>query len=85
MKPQGWFQKDKSASRRPKALGDAVPPRASDASRFAARLRPHELIAMLTHHYARVRARSLPKVKVSLAVRMPSGKAAVTILTRSAF
>ncbi len=27
---------------------------------LAARLRPHELIAMLTHHYTRVRARSLP-------------------------
>jgi hypothetical protein len=80
MKPQGWFQKDKSPSKRPRSLGDAVPARISEASRLAARLRPHELIAMLTHHYARVRARSLPKVKISLSVRMPSGKAAVTIL-----
>jgi hypothetical protein len=46
---------------------------------FAARLRPHELIAMLTHHYARARARSLPKVKTSISVLTPGGKQAVVI------
>ena len=46
---------------------------------FAAKLRPHELIAMLTHHYARARARSLPKVKTTIQVRNPGGKQAVVI------
>jgi len=46
---------------------------------FAAKLRPHELIAMLTHHYTRVRARSLPRVKTTLSVSMPGGRQAVVI------
>ena len=46
---------------------------------FATKLRPHELIAMLTHHYTRARARSLPKVKTTIRVRNPAGKQAVVI------
>ncbi len=46
---------------------------------LAARLRPHELIAMLTHHYTRARARSLPRVKTTLCVTMPGGRQAVVI------
>jgi hypothetical protein len=79
MKPQGWFQKDKSTQARPVLAGAPATPRSSEASRLAAKLRPHELIAMLNHHYSRVRARSLPKVKVTMAVRMPTGKQAVVI------
>jgi hypothetical protein len=88
MKTQLWFQKDKSSAqknekKRPLLLGAPLLDRksgvASEASRFASRLRPHDLIAMLTHHYTRVRARSLPKVKTSLSVQGPRGKQAVTI------
>lgn len=46
---------------------------------LAARLRPHELIAMLTHHYSRVRARSMPRVKTTLQVATPRGRQAVVI------
>lgn len=79
MKPQGWFQKDKSSPKRHKLLGGPVLPRPAEAGRFAARLRPQELIAMLTHHYTRARARTLPRVKVSIAVRNPAGKQAVIV------
>jgi hypothetical protein len=75
----GWFQKDNSAPKRPRLLGGNALPGASEASRLAAKLRPHELIAMLTHHYARVRARSLPRVKITLAVRKPNGEQAVIV------
>lgn len=51
----------------------------AQAPSLASRLRPHELIAMLTHHYARARARSLPRVKTTLAVSDPGGRQAVTI------
>ncbi|MGL4240283.1 MAG: hypothetical protein ACRCTI_04140 [Beijerinckiaceae bacterium] len=79
MKPQGWFQKDKSASKRPAILGGPALPRSLEASRIAAKLRPHELIAMLTHHYTRARARSLPRVKVSITVQAPNGRQAVLL------
>jgi hypothetical protein len=75
----GWFQKDKSAPKRSKLLGGAARPGVSDASRMAAKLRPQELIAMLTHHYARARARSMPRVQITLAVSNPAGRQAVVI------
>ena len=56
-----------------------LPPAAPTRPSLAARLRPHELIAMLTHHYTRVRARSLPRVSTTLVVRNPSGRQAVVI------
>jgi hypothetical protein len=46
---------------------------------LAAKLRPRELIAMLTHHYMRARAQSLPPVKITLSVRDPFGRQAVTL------
>jgi hypothetical protein len=76
---QGWFQKDRSAAKRPVLAGLPATPATSEASRIAARLRPHELIAMLSHHYARVRARTQPRVSVSISVRAPSGKQAVLL------
>jgi hypothetical protein len=82
MKTESWFQKDarpapirRIPAERP-ALAPAVP---SSRPSFAAKLRPHELIAMLTHHYARVRSRSLPRVKTTLQVSNPRGKQAVTM------
>jgi hypothetical protein len=79
MKTQGWFQKDTPSRQRTFARlpGATLPP--AEKPGLAARLRPHELIAMLTHHYARVRARSLPRVTTKLTVANPSGKQAVTI------
>lgn len=77
MKRQSWFQKDLG----PSSLRN-VPQRtalAADRAGFTAKLRPHELIAMLTHHYARARARALPKVRTTIAVQGPDGKPAVTI------
>jgi hypothetical protein len=83
MKTQSWFQKDTTSSKRPTLLGAPLfgtnKSATSEASRFASRLRPHDLIAMLTHHYARVRARSQPKVKTSLSVANKKGNQAVTI------
>jgi hypothetical protein len=82
MKTQSWFQKDTGSLKRAALLGRPVgtrPSKTSEISGIAARLRPHELIAMLTHHYTRVRARSMPKVKTTLSVHTPKGKAAVTI------
>ncbi len=76
----GWLQKDKSERKRPRLIGGPVLPRQSEASRLAARLRPHELIAMLTHHYTRARARTLPKVTIRLSVLNGAGKPAVTII-----
>lgn len=60
---------------------EAAPPAPHQAPRpgLAARLRPHELIAMLTHHYTRIRARSLPRVRTSISVVMPDGRQAVVI------
>jgi hypothetical protein len=55
------------------------PPPTPARPTLAARLRPHELIAMLTHHYTRVRARSLPRVSTTLVVRNPAGRQAVVI------
>jgi hypothetical protein len=75
----GWFQKDKSATRRPVVLGGAAQPSASETGRLAAKLRPHELIAMLTHHYNKTRAHSRPRVKITVAVSNPEGKQAVII------
>lgn len=79
MKSQGWFQKDAAPLRRPRGLRpiEALP--LPERAGLAAKLRPHELIAMLTHHYARARARALPKVTTTLAVRSPGGRQAVTI------
>jgi hypothetical protein len=82
MKRQEWFRRDKPNAKRPKLLGSAASPRPTEASKLAARLRPHELIAMLTHHYARARARSLPRVKTSISVRTPGGKQAVTLASQ---
>ncbi|MGL4634539.1 MAG: hypothetical protein ACRCWF_01020 [Beijerinckiaceae bacterium] len=82
MKTQSWFQKDIGSVTRTARRIPAAEPRQSkqkDMSGIAARLRPHELIAMLTHHYTRVRSRSMPKVKTTLAVHAPNGKAAVMI------
>ncbi len=79
MKPQGWFQKDKSGVKRPKLIGKPAGPKTSEAARLAAKLRPHELIAMLTHHYQRARARTRPRVKITIAVRNPAGKQAVIV------
>jgi hypothetical protein len=76
----GWLQKDKSERKRPRLVGGPAASRQSDASRLAAKLRPHELIAMLTHHYTRARARSLPKVAIRLCVLNSAGKPAVTII-----
>lgn len=89
MKTQNWFHKDTSSARimasltRLPARPLLAPPAPSRPS-FAAKLRPHELIAMLTHHYARVRARAMPKaalprVKTTLSAETPRGKQAVTI------
>jgi hypothetical protein len=46
---------------------------------FAKRLKPNELISLLTQHYERVRARSRPKVITKIACFMPGGKSAVRI------
>lgn len=75
----GWFQKDKTPTRRPVLLGGAAAPKVSEASRLAAKLRPHELIAMLTHHYQKTRAVTRPRVKITVAVCNPGGKQAVII------
>ncbi len=76
---QSWFQKETPSRQWPIARlpGTTLPP--ADKPSLAARLRPHELIAMLTHHYTRVRARSLPRVTTTLSVANPSGKQAVVI------
>jgi hypothetical protein len=82
MKTQRWFQKDIRPVKRQALLGqpvDARQTKGKDMSGLAARLRPHELIAMLTHHYTRVRARSMPRVKTTLCVNKPDGKQAVMI------
>jgi hypothetical protein len=79
MTPQGWFRKDKGPPARSGRKGGPALPGLPDAARIAAKLRPHELVAMLTHHYARVRARSLPRVSITIAVRNPAGKQAVVI------
>jgi hypothetical protein len=82
MKTQSWFQKEAAISALSPILGKTVLGRkrsVNDLSGFAAKLRPHELIAMLTHHYSKVRARSLPRVKTTLAVSTPHGVQAVTI------
>jgi hypothetical protein len=82
MKTQGWFQKETVIPALSPKLGKSMLGRkraVNDISGFAAKLRPHELIAMLTHHYSKVRARSLPRVKTTLAVSSPHGVQAVTI------
>lgn len=75
----GWFQKDKPPVRRPILVGGPASPKTSETSRLAAKLRPHELIAMLTHHYQKTRAHARPRVRVTIAVSNPAGKQAVTI------
>jgi hypothetical protein len=75
----GWFQKDKTPARRPVLAGAPALPMASEATKLAARLRPHELIAMLTHHYQKTRAHARPRVKITVAVSNPVGKQAVII------
>jgi hypothetical protein len=70
------------AQKHPALLGQPLPARPgqiSEAAKFASRLRPAELIAMLTHHFIRARARSQPRVKTSLNVVNTRGKQAVTI------
>jgi hypothetical protein len=79
MKTQSWFQKDAPSTRKPAARMAGAPAAPVERTGLAARLRPHELIAMLTHHYTRVRARSLPRVKTTLSVATPRGKQAVII------
>jgi hypothetical protein len=81
MNTQSWFQKDNRSAPRSTPLSRPIlaPEAPVDKQGFAARLRPAELIAMLTHHYARVRSRSLPRVTTTLQVATPNGKAAVTI------
>ena len=78
-KSQSWFQKGVPSTPRtaPRPAGASMAP--VERPSLAAKLRPHELIAMLTHHYTRVRARSLPRVKTTLAVATPRGKQAVII------
>jgi hypothetical protein len=79
MKTQSWFQKDAPSKQRITARPAGAPMAPVERSGLVAKLRPHELIAMLTHHYTRVRARSLPRVKTTLAVATPRGKQAVII------
>jgi hypothetical protein len=79
---KSWFQKDTPSNLRLVPVGrPAVGSRrrADETSGFASKLKPQELIAMLMHHYKQVRARSQPKVKVSIAVSNPKGNQAVTI------
>jgi hypothetical protein len=79
MKTQSWFQKDAPSTHRTGVRPAAAPMAPVERTGLVAKLRPHELIAMLTHHYTRVRARSLPRVKTTLAVATPRGKQAVVI------
>jgi hypothetical protein len=82
MKNQNWFHNDPgpAAVRRPPAARPLIAaPAPTGKPGFAAKLRPHELIAMLTYHYSRVRLRALPKVRTSISVSNPRGKQAVTI------
>jgi hypothetical protein len=79
---RSWFQKDIKPLGRIAPLGRPATGsrrRADETAGLAAKLKPQELIAMLMHHYKQVRARSQPKVKVSLAVTNPKGQQAVTI------
>ncbi len=75
----GWFQKDKTGGKRPSPIGGPASPGVSEAGRLAARLRPHELIAMLSHHYQKARARTRPRVRITIAVQNPAGKQAVIV------
>jgi hypothetical protein len=79
MKTQSWFQKDAPSTQKTARRPAGAPVAPVERSGLVAKLRPHELIAMLTHHYTRVRARSLPRVKTTLAVATPRGKQAVII------
>jgi hypothetical protein len=79
MKTQNWFKMDSSSMPRPATRPAGKPTVPVERSALVARLRPHELIAMLTHHYTRVRSRSLPRVKTTLTVATPRGKQAVII------
>jgi hypothetical protein len=76
---KGWFQKDKTNSGRPALIGTPASPGLSETGGLAAKLRPHELIAMLTHHYQKARTRTRPRVTVTLAVRDPKGRQAVIV------
>jgi hypothetical protein len=79
---RSWFQKDIKPLGRVTALGrpaEGSRRRADDTASLASKLKPQELISMLMHHYKQVRARSQPKVKVSIAVANPKGKQAVMI------
>jgi hypothetical protein len=82
MKNQNWFHNDQGTvvtRRVPLARPAIVSPPPTGKPSFVSKLRPHELIAMLTHHYSRVRSRALPKVRTSISVSNPGGKQAVTI------
>jgi hypothetical protein len=79
MKTQSWFQKDSPSTPQKAARPAGAPVAPVERTGLVAKLRPHELIAMLTHHYTRVRARSLPRVKTTLSVATPRGKQAVII------
>ena len=82
MKTQGWFQKETPIVALHPVLDKGLLGRQRPSREFsglAAKLRPHELIAMLTHHYTKVRARSLPRVRTTLAVSTPRGSQAVSI------
>ncbi len=85
---RSWFQKDIKPNGLLTGLGRITPLgrpatgsriRANETGSLASKLKPQELIAMLMHHYKQVRARSQPKVKVSIAVANPKGQQAVTI------
>jgi hypothetical protein len=74
MMTERWFLKDKGATATALRGAPATPGKG-----FAAKLRPHELIALLTHHYNRVRARNLPRVRTTISVVTPAGRPAVVI------
>jgi hypothetical protein len=77
------------AARSNRPLGLAMPGNATEVQALraaadqiramTARLRPHEMIAMLASHYARARTRQHPRVAVSLQVMGPDGREAVAI------
>jgi hypothetical protein len=82
MSLQNWLTPETKPQRRQplRSVTDIAAARTlRDGPSFASKLRPHELIAMLTHHYTKVRARSLPKVKTTISVTMPNGSQAVRI------
>lgn len=63
----------------PPALQTVAPTGRRSTESFAKRLKPNELISLLTQHYERVRARARPKVITKIACFTPGGKSAVRI------